>query len=64
MPDLKPFAFSICPDGPSHWTWRALKDDGRVEQGAAPTRAAAAACVISILARSQLAEPAAPNRRS
>ena len=40
----------------SGWTWAAYDADGRaVETGAAPNRAAAAACVIRVIARNQAA---------
>jgi hypothetical protein len=50
MSDLGPFAFSIGPDGGTGWRWRAAHPDGRVAEGRSATRAAAAACVIRVLA--------------
>lgn len=62
MSELGPFAFSICPGSPDGWRWRAAQQDGRVEHGAAPTRAAAAAQVIRVLAESHLRR-GGPERR-
>jgi hypothetical protein len=61
MSAVGPFAFTIQPDAPRQWRWRAIDDDGRVAQGAAPTRAAAAACVIRVLMARHLGE--APPQR-
>lgn len=45
------------------WAWAAYDPDGRpIESGAAPNRAAAAACVIRVIARSE-APDAPPVRR-
>jgi hypothetical protein len=53
MSDLGAFAFAIRADAPG-WRWRAVQHDGHVKHGSAPTRAAAAACVIRVLAESHL----------
>lgn len=49
---------------PAGWRWAAYDTDGRaIEAGAAPSRAAAAACVIRVIARSE-APDAAPVQRA
>ena len=66
MSDLRPFAFSIASQPGAGWTWRALQSDGHIAQGEAPTRAAAAAFVIRVLARNhmQASEASDPGSRS
>lgn len=56
MSGLGPFAFSIGPAPGAGWWWRALQEDGRVAEGACPTRAVAAACVIRVLTRRRRAD--------
>jgi hypothetical protein len=44
------------------WSWTAYDREGRpVEQGAAPSRAAAAACIIRVIARAAEPQDAAPR---